>query len=50
MVAAEKRLNFRRRDNVAEILLETAPGAEPCRAWVVDRSTRDLGIEASASS
>lgn len=43
-VAGDKRSNFRRRDKVVEIMLAVAPGAEPRRAWVVDRSTTGLGI------
>lgn len=43
-VAGEKRTNFRRRDKVVEILLAESPGADPRRAWVVDRSTTGLGI------
>jgi hypothetical protein len=43
-VAGEKRSNFRRRDKVVAILLAEAPGADPRRAWVVDRSTSGLGI------
>ena len=44
VVAGEKRESFRRRDRVVEIMLAVAPGVEPRRAWVVDRSTSGLGI------
>ena len=40
----EKRGSFRRRDNVVEILVAVAPGAEPQFAWVVDRSSSGLGV------